>query len=200
MSDAEIIAKLGKPGAGLPLVESLVMRWVVGPFISKKFGWDENRRRFEKTTAALLKEIEGLDDKQLATRILVPPLQGLEDSSRYWSAAMLFEHLIIVGEGVKGGIISLSRGIVPDVKVDTGKVKPSGDPTPSGIIQKYRQFSSAVQDELEKSVKDKDSKAVLHHPWLGPLNCRQWHWLLATHQGIHLRQLREIVKGLNAPK
>jgi hypothetical protein len=200
MNDAEITAKLGKPGAGLPLVEGLVTRWVVGPFISRKFSWEENRRRFEKTTAALLKEIEGLDDKQLAARILVPPQQGLEDSSRYWSAAMLFEHLIIVSEGVKTGIIALSRGIVPDVKVDTGKVKPSGDPTPSEIIEKYKRFSSALQDDLEKSVKDKDSKARLRHPWLGPLNCRQWHWLLAAHQGIHLRQLREIVKGLSAPK
>lgn len=199
MNDADIIAKLDKPGAGLPLLESLITRWFVGPFVSRKYGWDENRRRFEKTTAALLKEIEGLDDRQLTTRILVPPQRGLEDSSRYWSAAMLFEHLIIVGTAVTGGIISLSKGVVPPVKVDTGKVKPSGEADAAGIIRKYRDFAALVQMSLEKEVADKDSKAVLQHPWLGPLNCRQWHWLLAVHQGIHLQQLRAIVKGLKAP-
>lgn len=200
MTDAEIISKLGKPGAGLPFLEGLVVRWYLGPFVSARSDWEDNKRKFEKTTQSLLKLIEGLDDRQLATRILVPPQQGLEDSSRYWSAAMLFEHLVIVGESVKGGIIALSRGIVPDVKVDTGKVKPSGDPSPAEIIEKYKKFSSTVLSDIDSGVKDRNSKAVLNHPWLGPINCRQWHWLLAMHQGIHLRQLREIVKGLNAPK
>ncbi|TAL26868.1 MAG: DinB family protein [Alphaproteobacteria bacterium] len=199
MTDAEIVAKLGKPGAGLPFLEGLVVRWWVGPVVSKKSDWEENKRKFEKTTQSLLKLVEGLDDKKLATKVLVPPQQGLEDSSRYWSASMLFEHLIIVGKKTKGGIIALSQGVVPDVKVDTGKVKPSGDPSPAGIMAAYRAFAATVMADIDREVKDKNSKAVLHHPWLGPLNCRQWHWLLATHQGIHLRQLREIVKGLSAP-
>ncbi|MEZ0225079.1 MAG: DinB family protein [Alphaproteobacteria bacterium] len=200
MSDADIIAKLAKPGAGLPFVEGMIVRWWVGPVLSKKNTWDENKLRFEKTTQSLLKLIEGLDEAQLATRVLVPPQQGLEDSSRYWSAAMLFEHLVIVGEKVKGGILALSKGIVPVAKADTASVKPTSQPTAAEAIAGYRKFSSTVMDDLDKGVKDKDSKATFPHPWMGPLNCRQWHWLLAAHQGIHLRQLREIVKGLSAPK
>lgn len=198
MTDAEVIAKLGKPGAGVPFLQGLILRWYVGPFLSKKASWEENNRRFEATTKALLKEIEGLDEAQLAKKVLVPPQQGLEDSSRYWSAAMLFEHLIIVGKKTKGGIIALGQGIVPDVKADTAKVKPAGERKPSEVIADYTAFAASVMDELDRGVKNKDSKATFAHPWMGPFTCRQWHWLLHAHQSIHLRQLREIVKGLRA--
>jgi hypothetical protein len=197
-TDAEIIAKLDKPGAGVPFFDGLLMRWYVGPVLSKKASWEENRKAFDKTTQALLKLVDGLDEKQLATRVLVPPQRGLEDSSRYWSAAMLLEHLIIVGKKTKAGIVALSQGIVPDVKVDTGKVKPLGEANPKDIMDAYRAFATTVMDELDREVKDKDSKASLKHPWMGPMTCRQWHWLLPTHQAIHLKQLREIVKGLGA--
>ena len=132
--------------------------------------------------------------------MLVPPQQGLEDSSRYWSAAMLLDHLVIVGEQVKGGILALSRGIVPKGEASTAKVKPSGAPTVAEAVAAYKKFASTVMVDLDKGVADKDSKATFRHPWLGPLNCRQWQWLLAAHQAIHLHQLHEIVKGLPAKK
>lgn len=196
----DTVPRLDKPGAGLPFPQELILRWYVAPFIAGRADWEEDKKKFAKSTEALLKLVEGLDEKQLSAKVLVPPQQGLEDSSRYWSAAMLFEHLVIVGSAVKGGIISLSKGIVPPRKADTASVKPAGAATPAQSVEEYRKFSSTVMADIDAAVKDKDSKAKFRHPWLGPLNCRQWHWLLHAHQSIHLRQLREIVKGLTAAK
>lgn len=195
-TDAEITAKLDKPGAGLPFPQELILRWYVAPFVAGRSDWEDDKKKFAKTTDALLKLAEGLDDKQLGTKVLVPPQQGLEDSSRYWSAAMVFEHLVIVGSAVKGGIVALSKGIVPPGKAGTAGVKPAGEATPALSVKEYRKFASTLMADLDRDVKDKDSKAKFTHPWLGPLNCRQWHWLLSAHQSIHLIQLREIVKGL----
>ena len=196
----ETAPQLDKPGAGLPFPQELLLRWYVAPFIAGRADWEDDKRRFAKSTESLLKLIEGLDEKQLSTKILVPRLRGIEDSSRYWSAAMLFEHLTIVGSAVRGGIISLSKGIVPPVKADVAAVKPPGVKTPAQSVEEYRKFSSTLMADIDAAVKDKDSKAKFRHPWLGPLTCRQWHWLLHAHQSIHLPQLREIVKGLNAVK
>ncbi len=196
-TDTDIVAKLDKPGAGVPFIQSLFLRWIVGPVLSRlQADWEKDKKRFDAISQKLLQEIEGLSDAQLTTKILVPPQPGLEDSSRYWSAAMLLEHLIIVGEAVRGGILSLSKGVVPNRKPDTAKVKPKGAATPTEIVEAYKKFSSTVMAEIDRDIGDKDSKLVYAHPWMGPFTCRQWHWLLPTHQAIHLRQLREIVKGL----
>jgi hypothetical protein len=200
-TEAEIVAKLDKPGAGVPVLEGLLLRWLVGPLVSRlQANWEADKARFDAISAKLLKEIEGLSEQQLATKILVPKQPALEDSSRYWSAAMVLEHLVIVGEAVRKGIISLSKGVVPERKPDTAKVKPKGDATPHDIVEAYRKFSSTVMAEIDRDIGNKDSKSVYSHPWMGPFNCRQWHWLLPTHQAVHLRQLREIVKGLKSPQ
>lgn len=198
MTDADITAKLEKPGAGLPLAESLVLRFWVGPVMSKKASWEENWRRFDKTTASLLKLVDPLDETQLTTKVLVPSQRGLEDSSRYWSAAMLLEHLVIVGQQVKGGVLALSRDVIPKGKASVAAVKPPGQMTGAEAVALYKNFASTLKADIDTGVKDKDSKAKFRHPWLGPLTCRQWQWLFAAHQSIHLHQLHEIVKRLPA--
>lgn len=197
-TDAEIIAQLDKPGAGLPLVQKLATRWYYGPVVAGRSKWEDNRRRFEKTTHRLLSLIEGLDEKQLAIRVLVPPQIGLEDSSRYWSAGMLFDHLIIVGEGMKKVILALAAGVVLGEKADVAKFKPPETRPPAESIAAYRLFAAALMDDIDKAVTDKQGGIKFRHPWLGPLNARQWQWVLGSHQGIHLQQLGEIVKVVKA--
>jgi hypothetical protein len=196
----ETAPQLDKPGAGLPFLESLVVRWYFGAVVSKRGDWEDDKRKFDVTTAKLLKEIEGLDTKQLTIRVLVPKQKGLEDSSRYWSAAMVFEHLMIVGGKTRDGIIMLSKGLVPPVKADTAKVKPLGERDAAETLEAYKKFASTVMADIDAGVKDRDSKAVFAHPWMGPFTARQWHWILAVHQGVHLTQLRAIVKGLKGPQ
>lgn len=192
-SDEEIVASLGKPGAGLPAHHRLFMRWFVGPVISRAMPWERNRRSFRNMNERILKIVNRLSDEELSKRVLVPPVLGLEDSSRYWSVLMLLEHLVIVGTGIKAIVLSLSRGQVPDFEVEIAKVKPKGGKPPKEVVKAYTEFFRAAMDDIEREVKDKKSKAVLKHPWFGAFTAKQWHWLMAEHTIVHYDQLCSIV-------
>lgn len=188
--------KLEAPGAGLPWYHNLMLRYFVGPFVADKTDWNVSEQTFHKVNGRILKEIENLSEKQLATKVLVPPQMGLEDSSRYWSAAMVLEHLVIVSEAVTNGIVELSNGRVPPVKVDIAAVKPLGS---MPVNEAVAEFKLLVTDDFKKflqQVGNKNSELNLTHPWFGPFKARQWFWLLGTHHGLHLKQLREIRKRL----
>lgn len=195
-TDAEILSSLDKPGAGIPFYQALYLRLYVKPFISARSDWDADTRAFNLINEKLLNAVGKLDEVQLSKRVLVPRQRGLEDSSRYWSAAMALEHLLIVGTGVKNIIINLSKGIVPDGKADTATVKPSGTPTAKEVLEQYRAFAASAPAEIDNAVKDRKSAAKFAHPWFGPFTAHQWHWLLAVHTGLHLKQVRAIIAGL----
>lgn len=198
--DAEIVAKLDKPGAGLPLHHSLMLRYFVGPFVSKNSDWDKDGASFASVNAKILKHAARLSDEELSTRVLVPSQYGLEDSSRYWSAAMVLEHLVIVGAGIKAIVASLSKGVVPDFEVEIAKVKPKGAGTPQDAVKNFKEFASTAMADLDRDVKDRKSKAALKHPWFGPFTAHQWHWLLTAHAVIHLQQMKAIVEKLKPGK
>ncbi|HEX2752842.1 MAG TPA: hypothetical protein VHP34_07030 [Alphaproteobacteria bacterium] len=195
-TEEDILKSLDKPGAGVGVMQGLVMKFYIGPFVAAKTDWDADSRRFFASSKKILTLIDGLDEKEVSQKVLVPPQRGLEDSSRYWSAAMVLEHLMIVGMGLRDIIIRLSQGKVPSGKVDTARVKPLGQTTAGIVVQNYKTFTETVADQIAAGVKDRDSKAVYAHPWFGDFTTRQWHWLLATHNDIHLQQLQAIVAGL----
>ncbi len=56
---------------------------------------------------------EGVEEKLLFKRVLVPPLFGLEENSRYYSVAMVLQHLLDVGSALQARIPKLSRGEKP---------------------------------------------------------------------------------------
>jgi hypothetical protein len=200
MPETNAMPKLDKPGAGLPLLESLYVRWYLGPFVAARADWDKDSEAFNALGAKILKTVEGLGEEDLSRRVLVPKQRGLEDSSRYWSAAMALEHMVIVGEGQKKIVIALANNIVPDLKVDTGKVKPAGGMPAAETVSAFRALIATAEAEIARAAKDRDSKARLHHPWFGPINARQWHWLMQAHLRIHLNQIRAIVSQLKSPQ
>lgn len=199
-SDAEIQASLQKPGAGVPLHHKLVMRYLVRPLVAGKLGWDRDSESFGRVAGRIIKDFESLSEEQRTKRVLVPPQFGLEDSSRYWSAAMLLEHMLIVSQGIASLVVPLSKGIVPDYEVEMARVKPKGEMPAQEALTKFRAYSATAMAELDKSVGDRNAEATLTHPWFGPFTARQWHWLMAAHAVVHLNQLRAICWRLNPPK
>jgi uncharacterized damage-inducible protein DinB len=133
---------------------------------------------------------------RLTERVLVPPQRGLEDSSRFWSAAMTARHLTIVGSNIEQVIATLSRGEKFSVAADTAKMKPEDERNDAGAIAEYLAFADGVLDRLQESVRDRDSRALHTHPWFGPMTAKDWLWLLGTHTALHLQQLRNIRRGL----
>lgn len=190
------LAKLEPPGAGVPWPQRMVMRYILSPFVAGRSDWAQNQQVFTTTSLEILQLLESLDDWHIQKRVMVPPQTGLEDSSRYWSAVMVAEHLMIVGMGMRDIIVRLSQGKVPPGKVDTARVKPIGGRTPEQVMESYKQFITTLMSQIDTAVQDRDSKTVYDHPWFGPFTARQWHWVLAQHNVIHLKQLRRIVAGL----
>jgi hypothetical protein len=128
------------------------------------------------------------------TRVLIRPLWGIEDSSRYWSAEMVLEHLIEVGARIATAIVELSHGEKPGA--DGADGSPGGGRGP-GLLQDYRAFLSDYADTLCEDVGDRASKLTHPHPWFGELSAHRWACLAAFHQAVHRRQLQAIVAGLS---
>ncbi|MDE1151676.1 MAG: hypothetical protein PW788_03985 [Micavibrio sp.] len=194
--DAAVIATLDKPGAGLPLGQQLLLRLYVKPFLAAKPGWEADVASLRKLNDKILDAVAGIPASDLSRRVLVPPQMGLENSSRYWSAAMTLEHMVIVGTGVRNIIVALGNGTVPNIKPDTASVKPAGNGTPADALASFTTFADSVMADIDAKVTNRDSTAKLDHPWFGAFTARQWHWILPMHAVIHLKQLRAIAKGI----
>ncbi len=167
------------------------------PFVAERTPWEVSTQRFLKIHGKILQEIEGLSQRELTTKMLVPPLRGLEDSSRYWSISMTLEHLMIVGQSVQMAIVELGSNRSIKQKVDTAKVKPKGLANFEELLSQFKSYALHTPTQLEPQVKDKNSKTKHYHPWFGNFTVKGWYWLLAMHGGVHLQQIREIKKGLN---
>ena len=109
---------------------------------------------------------------------------------------MTLEHLIIVGEVMASGIVSISQGTKPQVKATVASVKPPRDQDPTKSIDNYRSFMENFRDKMQNEVKDRNSKTTIPHPWFGEMTAHQWHCLAGLHQGIHRKQIQEIIKDL----
>ena len=155
---------------------------------------EDSRDAFNRENARILQAIQRRTPAELEKKILVPPQRGLEDSSRYWSAHMALEHVMIVGNGIADLVIQLSNGKQPSVLVDTATVKPHGSTSSDTVIATFDRFTKDFLPALEKKIGDLDSPLKHKHPWFGPMTAAQWFWLLGTHQRIHRVQIQEILK------
>lgn len=188
--------QLAPPGAGVPWPQGLVLKYFVAPFIAGRTDWSVSEERFKKLTLKILKEVEGLSDAEQSTKVLVPPQAGLEDSSRFWSIAMVLEHLVIVGKGISYAISELTSDRIPQGTADTATVKPGGALTASQSVAEFKKFAEIDYKNLVSGLKNKNSKLRFKHPWFGNITAKQWFWVLAIHHRLHLKQIREIKKRL----
>lgn len=195
-NDSEIIAKLAPPGEGIPFPAKLFLQYYVAPFVAAKTPWHVSKIRFLKVTEKILTEIAGLSEIQLTQKVLIKPLRGLEDSSRYWSIAMTLEHLCIVAEKFCEIIPELAENKLPNYVADTATVKPLGQENPEVIIHRFKIKLQKSFDAIDIEKINKTSTAKFKHPWFGPMTAKQWYWLLPVHHNLHLEQIKEIKKGL----
>jgi hypothetical protein len=188
---------LGKAGAGLPKLQAIFLRHIGFPMLRRFLSWEGALSIFESEGHKVLKLVDGLSQEQMNTQVLVPKTMGIEDNSRYYSAAMVLWHLIYVGETISDGVVSLSRGETLDLTVKIENFKPFVDISPK-IADEYQIFLNNYRPSIEKNVHDRRKANYHSHPWFGPLNPHGWLVLSAVHQQIHRRQLENIVKGLKA--
>lgn len=190
--------KLAPPGAGLPFFQRIVLRYLVFPRYSRKMTWERSQRFFEKEGRRILEIAARLRPEDVNRRVLVKPMTGIEDSSRFWSVAMVMEHLTIVGGQIADGLVDLTHGRVPDKKADTAAVKPFENARSDVILPRYRDFLKDFERRTTEEMGDRDAGLKFLHPWFGRLNPRQWMALAAVHQMIHRKQAEEIAKAFLA--
>lgn len=188
--------RLAPPGAPLPFLDRVLLKYYVGPFMAKRAQVEQSRARFEKLHAKILEIARSIPPEMLTHKVLVKPQRGLEDSSRYWSAAMVLEHMLIVGEGCCHIIRELSAGRDPNVRPRTERLKPKGAGAGLELIEQFAKFTMTCMPEMDPLVRERDSSAAEVHPWFGPMRARAWFWLLGVHAGIHYQQLKQIKKAL----
>lgn len=189
--------KLEAAGKGLPWFEHLISRFWILPRFSRKMSWESCDQQFDRESKRILTIYQLIPEQDRDVRVLVPRLRGLEDSSRFWSAAMVLEHLVIVGTQMATVISELSQGRTPQGKADVAKVKPLGNMSTDEAMSQFEAFVAAKYHDIRQKITNQDSQTRFEHPWFGPITARQWHWLIGSHHYIHRKQLEQIVKGLN---
>ena len=187
---------LASPGAGLPVAQALMLRYLLFPAYCRMTSWQKALAVFQSEGGRVLALVEPLSPEQLQKRVLVKAPMGIEDSSRTWAAEMVLEHLIEVGARVATGIIELTHGEQVTVKTDIADVKPQGGQG-TQIIDQYSAFLMDYAHTLTEDIGDRKSKRTHPHPWFGQLNAHQWACLGALHQKSHRRQMERIIARLD---
>lgn len=181
---------LAPPGAGLPTAQRLFARWIVGPILSKALPLRSAREHYEAHTATLISSVSSASKDERWIPVLIPPMGGLEDSSRHWSLQGVLEHVLTVSRGIEGVICSLGQGIAPPGAADPAKVKPKNPG--QDHLEEFVRFAPGLLDRIDRRVLsgeiDLNSEVTFFHPWFGHLNARQWYWFISRHQAIHARQ------------
>ncbi len=185
---------LASPGAGLPLFELLVIRFILKPFSYRKSNWDKSLERFKVEGDRMIALGESVEMKIRTEPVLIRRMVGIEDSSRNWSLAMTLEHTTIVAREVYQVVLALSRGVSPQGKANTAAVKPKGELDWDECVQEWRKVSELIVKELRSSDIVRSSKCTFKHPWFGAMNIQEWVWMLGVHQTLHRRQMLKIIE------
>lgn len=196
MKDAsrEEAPRLAAPGAGLPWMELQIARLI--------FRW-QFRQSSRQSAAGLIdaerSEIlrlgESCDETLGAQRVLIQRLPGMEDSSRHWSVFMTIDHLRIVNALLAETIGLLGQGKVPGRVASTAAVKPDPD-VGATVLPSFRESCADIA-RVVGEIENLRTTTRYAHPWFGPLNAAEWHFMAGFHMRLHRRQVEAILRGLS---
>lgn len=195
MASGDIQASLAPPGAGLPRFQAFTFRYVFFPTYCRFTSWEKATTVFDAEGMKLTELARSLPPHLLQKRVLVKPLWGIEDSSRYWSAAAVLEHLIEMGAFIATTVVDLSNGETPPCEMNVADFKPRGGRGPQ-VLENYTRFLDDYAKTLLEDVGSRGSKLSHPHPWYGELTPHRWLCLGTLHQTIHRRQMARIVAAL----
>ena len=184
---------LHPPGAGLPFIPRFYLRWFGRRVLRWKYSWDSAPIAIGATAERLYRAVANLPADVLQRPALVPPMPGIEDSSRYWSPAMVIQHLNITCEIFSGIIVKLSRGEAISERRGPADVKPAPD-AGRVDVESFQSLHTGVGERICAEAGPDRERSRFPHPWFGPMTARDWFGLFAAHLILHEKQLQAILK------
>ncbi len=191
----ELIEGLGEAGGGLSSGRAFFLRHLGFPFLNSIVSWEHALDIFEKEGEKVLSLARSMEKDKLFERVLVPKLFGLEDNSRYYSVAMVLEHLLVVGNALQNRIPMLSQGKSLDKEIKIEDYKPYME-IDDMIIDQYENFLHGFRKEVEENIDNVYLENRHEHPWFGELKAKDWSVMGAIHQVVHRRQIEAIIRGV----
>lgn len=187
--------KLAAPGKGLPFPENLIARYIVYPQGMRHFQWLATLDAWDTETTRILELSSGISDDAFFTPVLIDRLRGLEDSSRFWSVAMVMEHLIMTMKAMTQIAETLAQARQMNVRVSTADVKPKGGRTiaKSEWERLFRTSSDECIARLKKISQPVSQTERLMHPFFGKIPASGWVYVLGIHQTLHRKQVEKIL-------
>lgn len=192
--------KLAPPGAGLPFYQQLVSRYLILPAFFARNSWDSAIKIYRAESDLILSTGRKLSSADASEPVLVSGIWGIEDSSRFWSLAMVMEHLTMFADWLGPALIALADGKGTPAKTTIEAIKPRGDKSQARAIKDFSESSKHFVRQVGQELQSRGSEARLDHPWFGALTARQWLCLAALHQRIHRLQAQAIVRGIEKRK
>jgi len=185
------------PGhTNLPWYQDFVARYVAFPAYCRTTS-------FEQATSDFLAEVRRIEEvcgyfssDDFIQRVTVNPIIGLEDDERHWSAAMVVEHSVLVGEAIGRTLVFLSHGQQPPEPFTREAMRPRGA---KGV--EIMAALRALECEYPRLVRNDlgPRRDLQHrHPLFGDLDLHRWHCLSVSHLRVHRRQLHEIRRRITA--
>lgn len=191
--------KLEPAGAGLPWLEKFLLKYLYYPWKTGHHTWSQSIQNFQSETQKILKIVEKVSEEDFQTRILIPRLKGMEDSSRYWSIALTMDHLCITIGGMTMVAAELAKGNPLSIMVDTAMVKPKQENVgnKAKMIEQLEKITRESVNLLLPFEKSASGMHRLNHPWFGKIDANGWVWVLGQHQALHRKQIQLIVERIS---
>jgi hypothetical protein len=169
----------------------MMVRWFGRRMLLSGLDWDGAQAAIARVSSRLTREAMAMDDATLARRVLIKRLRGLEDSSRFWSLAMVLEHLVITGEMFTDFIVTLSNGRPVTDQRGIADIKPRRE-LGRAVITRFVEVHEAIPTRLAAEAGALRDGPTHLHPWFGKLTAAEWLSLTAVHLRLHEKQWRAI--------
>jgi hypothetical protein len=182
---------------GLPWVQDFVARYVAFPAYCRTTSFDRVTRDFQAEIGRIEDLCGRFSPEDFGRRVTVPPMVGLEDDERHWSAALVVEHSVLVGETIGRTLIFLSRNQSPPDAFRREDLKPRGGKGVA-VMEDLRRLSRDYPHLVRTELGSTTGTTLHRHPFFGDLDVHRWHCLSVSHLRVHRRQLHEIRRRITA--
>lgn len=177
--------------------ERLLLRCLLGPAMNwpslHPAAWTQRLRGERAKLMRLWQRLA--QESARCERRRIRRLPGLEEISCDWSAAMVMEHLYLVGVDVETVLQALTTEHSVPQKISVARVKPVRNETDA-----YDGFMRHLDGFIHRAEQSFPTKSERRwpHPWFGKLSAQGWLRFYYFHLYLHRCQLERIGRSSKA--